>query len=99
IVDVPASSINQTFDYLIPERFQDMLKPGMRVVVPFGPRTITGFAVEIAAESAHANLKELKDILDLAPVLTTELLSLGKWLADATLSMYITAYQAMLPQV
>jgi len=42
IVDVPASVINQTFDYYIPEKFQDILQPGMRVVIPFGPRKISG---------------------------------------------------------
>src|SRR5699024_8456646 len=33
------------------------------------------------------------------PALTDELLELGKWLANQTMSLYITTYQAMLPQV
>ncbi|MEN1966928.1 primosomal protein N' [Lentibacillus sp. N15] len=99
IVDVPAGSINQTFDYLIPDRFMDILKNGMRVVVPFGPRKIMGYVVGRAEESSFKGLKEIIDILDLTPVLTSELLELGKWLADETLSLYITTYQAMLPQV
>src|SRR5699024_12545793 len=44
-------------------------------------------------------LKEISDVLDLMPVLTDELLELGKWLAEHTLSLYITAYQAMPPHV
>src|SRR5699024_10312602 len=36
---------------------------------------------------------------DLIPVLTTELLRLGRWLADELLSLYIATYHAMLPQV
>lgn len=99
IVDVPASSINQTFDYQIPERFQDILKVGMRVIVPFGPRKIMGFVVERTSESSFDKLKNISDVLDLTPVLTSELLGLGKWLADETLSLYITAFQAMLPKV
>lgn len=99
IVDVPASSINQTFDYHIPERFQDILKAGMRVIVPFGPRKIMGFVVGRTGESSFDKLKEIVDVLDITPVLTNELLDLGKWLADDTLSLYITAFQAMLPQV
>ncbi|HLR41390.1 MAG TPA: primosomal protein N' [Virgibacillus sp.] len=99
IVDVPANAINQTFDYLIPERFQDILKPGMRVIVPFGPRKIMGFVVERTSESEFNKLKEIIDVLDLTPALTEELLDLGKWLAHDTLCMYITAFQAMLPQV
>jgi primosomal protein N' (replication factor Y) len=99
IVDVPASLVNQTFDYQIPEKLIDVIHPGMRVVIPFGPRKITGFVVERKAASAHQTLKEIIDVLDVTPVLTEELLKLGKWLADETLSLYITTYHAMLPQV
>lgn len=99
IVDVPASAINQTFDYLIPQKFLDILKPGMRVIIPFGPRKIMGYVVGRTSESEFKKLKEIIDVLDLTPALTKELLELGKWLADETLCMYITAFQAMLPQV
>ena len=99
IVDVPASMVNQTFDYKIPEKFQTILKPGMRVVIPFGPRKITGFVIDRINKSEFEHLKEIIDVLDLTPVLTEELLTLGKWLAKETLSLYITTYQAMLPQV
>ncbi|GGA84179.1 primosomal protein N' [Ornithinibacillus halotolerans] len=99
IVDVQAKSINQTFDYLIPERYVDILTTGMRVIVPFGPRKITGFVVGLKDNSEFDKLKEIIEVLDIEPVLTEELLELGKWVADDTLTMYITAYQAMLPQV
>ena len=99
IVDVPASSTNQTFDYLIPEKFKDMLTLGMRVIVPFGPRKIMGFVVGFTSESSFTKLKKIIDVLDLTPVLTKELLELGKWVANETLSLSITALQAMLPQV
>lgn len=99
IVDVPASSINQTFDYLIPDKYLDILQVGMRVTVPFGPRKIMGFVVGKAAQSEFKKLREIDQVLDLTPVLTTELLNLGKWVAKNTVSFYITALQAMLPQV
>ncbi|MFD2628332.1 primosomal protein N' [Oceanobacillus kapialis] len=99
IVDVPANSINQTFDYLIPEKFLDILKVGMRVTVPFGPRKIMGFVVGKAEESTFKSLREIEQVLDVTPVLTEELLHLGEWVAKDTVSLYITALQAMLPQV
>lgn len=99
IVDVPASSTNQTFDYDIPEKFQEMAEVGMRVIVPFGPRTITGFIVALSDHSDYSKRKAIKDVLDITPVLTKELLDLGSWVADHTLSLGITALQAMLPRV
>lgn len=99
IVDVPAMSINQTFDYKIPEKYINIVQAGMRVIIPFGPRKITGFVVNRTGESKHKKLREIIEVLDLTPVLTKELLNLGKWLADRTLCLYIVAFQAMLPQV
>lgn len=99
IVDVPASVVNQTFDYRIPEVLASLIQPGMRVIIPFGPRKISGFVMELIAESDYDNVKDIIDVLDLTPVLTKELLQVGKWLAEDTVSLYITTYQAMLPQV
>lgn len=101
IVDVPTRQINKTFDYLIPDRFKHILEPGMRVIVPFGPRKIMGFVVDRSDNTSQdiQKLKGIDEVLDFVPVLTKELLELGKWLAADTLSFYITAYQAMLPQV
>lgn len=99
IVDVPASNVNQTFDYYIPEKFKPIIQKGMRVVIPFGPRKITGFIIGFTDESEFKKLREIIDVLDIIPALTDELLELGKWLANQTMSLYITTYQAMLPQV
>ncbi len=99
IVDVPAATIDQTFDYEIPEKFRHILVPGMRVIVPFGPRKIMGFVVKITDESSFDQLKPIAEVLDVEPVLTEELLELGKWLAEETLSLSISALQVMLPQV
>src|SRR5699024_8279177 len=99
IVDVPVLSINQSFDYLIPEELAPVVERGMRVIVPFGPRKTTGFIIDFVEKSDYENLKPIIEILDITPVLTDELLKVGLWLAEETLSFYITAFQAMLPQV
>ncbi|MBC1499833.1 primosomal protein N' [Listeria weihenstephanensis] len=97
IVDVPAMQVDRAFDYLIPEAWRDIVRPGMRVSVPFGNRALQGFVVGISDVSEFAKLKEIKEMMDLAPVLNEELLELGDWIAEETLAYRITAYQAMLP--
>lgn len=99
IVDVPASAINQTFDYRVPEQFSDVIQKGCRVLIPFGPRKITGFVVELTNETSLTKLKDIIDVLDITPVLTDELIELGKWLAEDIICLYISAFQAMLPAV
>jgi len=70
----------------------------MRVAIPFGPRTIQGFVTGLKSDSPFKDkLKELKEPLDLTPVLNKELLELGEWLATDTLSFKISCFQAMLP--
>lgn len=97
IVDVPAKQTDKPFDYLIPETWRGTIKPGMRVVVPFGPRKIQGFVTELKDESEFKQLREIIGPMDLEPVLNKELLQLGEWLTEETLCFKIYAYQAMLP--
>ncbi|MFO1445848.1 primosomal protein N' [Bacillus sp. Bva_UNVM-123] len=97
IVDVPTKQTDKTFDYLIPDHLVDVIKRGMRVVVPFGPRKIQGFVTDLKAESSFRKLRELIEPMDLTPVLNEELLSLGDWLTETTLCYKISAFQAMLP--
>lgn len=97
VVDVPAKQTDKTFDYKIPEVLQGIIKPGMRVIVPFGPRKIQGFVTGLKNESSFSKLKEIIEPLDLTPVLNEELLALGDWLSDTTLSYKISSYQVMLP--
>ena len=97
IVDVPAKQTDRPFDYLIPEVWQDTIQPGMRVIVPFGPRKIQGFVTEMKSESEARNLREIIEPMDLEPVLNKELLQLGEWLTETSLCFKIFAYQAMLP--
>lgn len=99
IVDVPANQTDRCFDYLVPEEWDalDFVQPGMRVIVPFGPRKVQGFVIEVSDKTDVKKLKPLESVLDITPVLTQELLQLGVWLRDTTLCFLITAYQAMLP--
>ncbi|MFD2443469.1 primosomal protein N' [Bacillus sp. CGMCC 1.16607] len=97
IVDVPARQTDKSFDYLIPKQYEGSISAGMRIAVPFGPRKIQGFVVEVKKESDFSQLKKISEPMDLYPVLTEELLALGDWLAEKTLCYKISAFQAMLP--
>lgn len=99
IVDVPTRQTDNEYDYAIPEKWAGIISPGMRVVVPFGPRKVQGFVVAMKdrSEVNLDKLKEIDSILDFEPVLTDELLALGNYLTKETLCLKITAYQALLP--
>ncbi|SER52940.1 primosomal protein N' [Salisediminibacterium halotolerans] len=99
IVDVPASQTDRVFDYAVPEEFEHLIKPGIRVYVPFGPRKIQGFVLELTdtTDVPAGKLREISRLVDLTPPLTNELMMLADWLKDQTLSYHISALQVMLP--
>ncbi|MBC1482328.1 primosomal protein N' [Listeria sp. FSL L7-1485] len=97
IVDVPAMQVDRPFDYFIPEDLEELIRPGMRVSVPFGNRKIQGFVTELGETEENPKLKGIEGVMDLIPVLNEELMELGDWLAEDTLSFRVSAYQAMLP--
>lgn len=99
IVDVPTMQTDQPYTYVIPEEMIDQILPGMRVTVPFGRRKVMGFVIGIRATTdlSEDQLRSLTTILDLSPVLNTELLSLSDYLADETFAFRISILQTMLP--
>ncbi|MBC2072255.1 primosomal protein N' [Listeria marthii] len=97
IVDVPAMQVDRPFDYFIPEDLEELIRSGMRVSVPFGNRKIQGFVIALGETEENPKLKGIDGVMDLAPVLNEELMELGDWLAEDTLSFRVSAYQAMLP--
>lgn len=102
IVDIPVLQTNIPYEFKIPEKLKNDLEVGMRVVVPFGigNRRIQGFITSIKdTADFEGELKEIVDIMDLAPVLNTEMIELGEWLAQKSYSFRIMVYQSMLPAV
>lgn len=107
IVDVPTMQTDQPFTYLIPVNLENQLSIGMRVEVPFGNgnRHLQGFVLaidEVSTEviaSQKFEWKEILSVLDLKPVLNTELLELAEYMKEKTFAFKITCLQTMLPSV
>ncbi len=103
IVDVPTMQTDQPFTYLVPSEMETALQVGMRVEVPFGNgnRHVQGFvmAIQKSEESANPSLKAVIRLLDLAPVVNEELLSLADYMKKITYAFKITCLQTMLPSV
>lgn len=97
IVDVPTRQTDNAYDYLVPSAWEGMVVPGIRVIVPFGPRKVQGFVVGMKNSSDVTKLREIDSLFDIEPVLNEELLQLADWLTTETLCLKIAAYQAMLP--
>jgi primosomal protein N' (replication factor Y) len=59
------------------------LEPGMRVLAPLGARTVTACIVEVADNPTTVEgLKSIVRVLDAAPLVPAEVVSLAQWAAD-----------------
>lgn len=99
LVEINFNNKEQTFSYLIPDNLS--VEIGCRVLVPFGNRKLEGFVLSVHDKIKNNNdikLKYIETILDEFPVLTDELIELGKYMSRKTLSSLINCYQAMLPK-
>lgn len=99
IVDIPNKAVSRTFEYIVPEEMLGFVKVGHRVLVPFGPRTIQGFVIELNETVTYdtSKLKMIQKTLDIEPVLTEELIKLAIHIADYYVDNYINVIETILP--
>lgn len=98
LVEISHSNIDKTFDYKVPLKWQNIIKVGQRVLVPFASMRLEGFVLGLASESELKELKEIQDVIDEDFYLSDELLRLAKVVSEETLSTNIAALQVMLPK-
>ncbi len=90
--------LKEPFTYKIPPKFLGKVQVGMRVLVPFGHRRITGYVVNLTAIFDKAiKLKSISDLPDTEPVVSEEILSLTRWMGEYYQSSWGEAIRAALP--
>ena len=99
LVELSAFNIDKTFTYRVNENDCDKIKIGIRVLVPFNNQKLEGFVLEILDEvNEDYEIKDIIKVVDSDVILTDELLELGKFISNETLSTLISSYQVMLPK-
>lgn len=78
--------LDQTFTYTIPDYLIKDVKVGSRVLVPFGNRTLTGFVLNLSKETEVEKLRQIHSVLDIEPILNSEMIEFSKWISDYYLS-------------
>ncbi|MBN2246052.1 MAG: hypothetical protein JW755_09435, partial [Candidatus Aminicenantes bacterium] len=92
--------VSKTFHYRIPEKMIDSLRIGMRVLVPFKGRKVTGFSIDLLEQSpkgVEEKLREVEDLLDEAPLIDPQMLRFYRWISDYYLHPLGEVIKAGLP--
>ncbi len=100
IVDNKSSKVDKPFTYILDDEFKYWVKPGMRVVVPFGRgnKLIKGIVIDVVDSFNHSyKLKKVIDVLDDNPLISDELIQLSLWIREEYLSSYRDSLRLILP--
>jgi len=74
--------LDRLFTYRLPDTLNHRVKPGSRVLVPFGTRKLTGVVLAVHDSPGDGPHKEVLRLLDEEPVLDPALIKLGGWIAE-----------------
>jgi primosomal protein N' (replication factor Y) (superfamily II helicase) len=95
--------LRRSFTYRLPPGMSGTVKPGARLMLPFGRRELTGYAVDVHAELPadveidESKIKDVIQVLDEEPLITPEILELTRWTADYYASFWGEMLKAALP--
>lgn len=104
--------LEQAFTYSLPLTLQHRVKPGARLLVPFGTRKLTGVVLRVHDDLPEAQLsaqpatpagavrgatKDALRLIDPEPVLDDELLALGQWISGYYCAPLGEVLRSMLP--
>jgi primosomal protein N' (replication factor Y) len=89
--------LDQPFTYSLPETLRHRVREGSRIVVPFGPRKLTGVILRCHDDRPSVAAREALRLIDAQPVLDPELLALGRWISAYYCAPLGDVLRGMLP--
>ena len=98
LVELKHVFFDKTFTYKVPSDMEELISVGMRVLVPFGGRVLEAFVLSLGCDDGSMELKEVIKLVDQYAVINEELLDLGVFMKNTTLSSLMSCYSAMLPK-
>lgn len=88
--------LDRSFTYRIPPSLQALVRPGVRVQVPFGPRSVSGFVVAVSDSATYPKIKDLKEASDQV-LADGPILDLTRWVASRYACSWGEALNAAIP--
>ncbi|WP_022749678.1 replication restart helicase PriA [Lachnobacterium bovis] len=99
IVDISHEKLDKTFQYIVPDEFQDILEVGMLVKIPFGPRKIKGYVIELTdvAEYDITKLKPIAEVVKDGISIESRLIALAAWIKKNYGGTFNQALKTVIP--
>lgn len=97
-VAVPVG-IRKTFSYSVPAPLRAKIAAGMRVLVPFGRKLVTGYVIGMLdrSQTGDFRLKAVQELLEPVPSITPELVRTALWVAEYYFAPPGDVFRALFP--
>jgi primosomal protein N' (replication factor Y) len=89
--------LDQPFTYSLPDTLRHRVRVGSRLIVPFGTRKLTGVILRCHDDPPAMAARDALRLIDSEPVLSAELMALGRWIAGYYCSPLGDVLRGMLP--
>lgn len=91
--------VRKTFSYSVPASFRKRIARGMRVLVPFGRKLVTGYVVGSADASkiGGLRLKAVRELLEPEPAIPAALVDTALWVAQYYFAPPGDVFRALFP--
>ena len=101
IIDISNENLDRRFSYRVPEQFEDILRPGMVVRVPFGnaDRPRKGYVVDLKEKCDYQpdKIKEIREVITSEETTEGRLIALAAWIRENYGSTMIQALKTVMP--
>ncbi|MBU1193587.1 MAG: primosomal protein N' [Proteobacteria bacterium] len=85
------------YTYSVPDHLKAICTPGMRVLVPFGQRRVTGYVIGSASPGKGFKIKKILDVLDEYSLFPVSQIDFFQWISDYYLHPLGEVIKAALP--
>src|SRR6185437_6159407 len=92
-------AIHRELDYAVPEGLMNRVGVGSRVRVPFREKSALATVVAVTEQTEAKGIRLLEAVVGEAPILSEQLLELGRWIGVYYCCPIETVMRSLLPQV
>src|SRR5256886_10854104 len=92
-------AIHRELDYAVPEGLMNRVGVGSRVRVPFREKSALATVVAVTEQSEAKGIRLIDAVVGEAPILSEQLLELGRWISAYYCCPIETVMRSLLPQV
>ncbi len=98
-VDAATYAIDKLYSYIVPDGFQEQVRIGARVLVPFGTsnKRAEGVVLAFREDGGGYTLKPIDEVLDETPALSENQIKLALWMRGRLYCTFFDCIRAMLP--